>query len=246
MCRESHLNCRPSRIFISKSSPSPSSEFERIPLRDAVEYRPVEDQRRTRSARQVYQLHTTYGSPSKYDAFQIPQRHQAHAPQPFRVGSPFQQLVDISAADRDANRHLDNHQFASSAFKMPLNNYNSAAVVATSADLRQGEEKYVFCYFTNWAFYRKGDGKFVPENMDRNLCTHVIYSFSSLEADSLLMKEFDPWADVDNGKVVSDNFTGQFLTSNSFPTPFRSLPSLDQDEHSRHPRHRRLDGLYWR
>lgn len=82
---------------------------------------------------------------------------------------------------------------------MPLNN---PAAFATSADLRKDEEKYVFCYFTNWAFYRKGDGKFVPENIDRDLCTHVIYSFSSLEADSLLMKEFDPWADIDNGKEL--------------------------------------------
>lgn len=114
---------------------------------------------------------------------------------PFRVGSPFQKLIDISGEPALLHRQhhpVDVYHLTSSALKNPQNSL---------ADLRQGEEKYVFCYFTNWAFYRKGDGKFVPENIDHQLCTHVIYSFSSLEADTLLMKEFDPWADVENGKA---------------------------------------------
>ncbi|KAF2898205.1 hypothetical protein ILUMI_07967 [Ignelater luminosus] len=56
----------------------------------------------------------------------------------------------------------------------------------------------VVCYVTNWAFYRKGDGKFVPEHLDQRLCTHVIYAFASLDAEKLLLKAFDPWADLDN------------------------------------------------
>lgn len=139
-------------------------------------------------------------SPGKFNAFQIPSQQYLANPQPFRFGSPYQQLVDISGEpeillDQHQNAHL--YQLTHSALKNPSE--------VSLADLRQGEEKYVFCYFTNWAFYRKGDGKFVPENIDPNLCTHVIYSFSSLEADSLLMKEFDPWADVENGKRNSSS-----------------------------------------
>lgn len=144
-------------------------------------------------------FHNPYG-PNKFAAFQIPHRHQIVDPQPFRIGSPYQQLVDISAEpDILLNQHQlhDVFHFTSSALKNPTHHHGGV-----SSDLRMGEEKYVFCYFTNWAFYRKGDGKFVPENIDPSLCTHVIYSFSSLEADSLLMKEFDPWADVDNGKEI--------------------------------------------
>lgn len=67
------------------------------------------------------------------------------------------------------------------------------------SDLRK-DDKNVVCYVTNWAFYRKGDGKFVPEHLDQRLCTHVIWAFSSLEPEQLMIKEFDPWADIDNSK----------------------------------------------
>lgn len=138
-------------------------------------------------------MHRSIFSSDKFNAYSAPIGHHSHTPQHFRVGSPFQKLIDISS-EKDATRF---NQFN------VVNNYHieqSALKDASGADLKQGEEKYVFCYFTNWAFYRKGDGKFVPENLDSSLCTHIIYSFSSLEADSLLLKEFDPWADVENGK----------------------------------------------
>ncbi|XP_068629927.1 probable chitinase 10 [Battus philenor] len=58
--------------------------------------------------------------------------------------------------------------------------------------------KRVVCYMTSWAFYRRGEGKFVPEHIDTRLCTHVVYAYSSLLTDDLVIKEFDPWADITN------------------------------------------------
>lgn len=205
--------CEPLIQFKSNPDLLPSSQFERTPLRDAVEYRPIEDERRSRSVRQVHgyhfqyqyqpsltsSVHSRYGPPSKYDAYQIPHHGQNVEPEPFRTGSKYQQLVDISASPeifQNQGQLFDVYQLSSDALKLPVLDFQPSF-----ADLRQNEEKLVFCYFTNWAFYRKTEGKFVPENIDPSLCTHVIYSFSSLEADTLLMKEFDPWADVENGKT---------------------------------------------
>lgn len=56
----------------------------------------------------------------------------------------------------------------------------------------------VICYFCNWAWYRQEGGRFVPEDIDPDLCTHVLYGFAVLDGSSLTIKSHDPWADIDN------------------------------------------------
>lgn len=51
---------------------------------------------------------------------------------------------------------------------------------------------------TNWAWYRKEDGKFVPEDIDPELCTHVIYAFAVIDPQTNTIKMHDSWADKDN------------------------------------------------
>ena len=61
------------------------------------------------------------------------------------------------------------------------------------------EENRVVCYFTNWAWYRPGDGKYRPRDVQAGLCTHIVYGFAILDPVTLNIRAHDSWADFDNG-----------------------------------------------
>lgn len=66
-------------------------------------------------------------------------------------------------------------------------------------------ENRVVCYYTNWSVYRSGTAKFKPENINPNLCTHLIYAFSRLTKDNTSLKPFDEYQDIVQGGYT--NFT---------------------------------------
>ena len=43
----------------------------------------------------------------------------------------------------------------------------------------------VVCYYTNWSQYRQKIGKFLPENIDPFLCTHIIFAFGWIKNGKL-------------------------------------------------------------
>jgi chitinase len=50
-------------------------------------------------------------------------------------------------------------------------------------DQEPNDRKYkVVCYYTNWAQYRPQPGTYFPENVDPNLCTHIIFAFAKINA----------------------------------------------------------------
>jgi len=65
----------------------------------------------------------------------------------------------------------------------------------TTKPVPSGDKKVV-CYFTNWAWYRPGDGKFMPKDIDASLCTHIMYAFAELSNNKII--PYDSWADIDN------------------------------------------------
>jgi len=39
------------------------------------------------------------------------------------------------------------------------------------------------CYYTNWSQFRRGIWKFMPENIETGLCTHIYFAFASMTED---------------------------------------------------------------
>uniref|UniRef100_W5LHI6 Acidic mammalian chitinase n=1 Tax=Astyanax mexicanus TaxID=7994 RepID=W5LHI6_ASTMX len=59
-----------------------------------------------------------------------------------------------------------------------------AGTYSTATDL--------ICYFTNWSQYRPSNGKYLPDNVDPQLCTHLIYAFSVINyANELVTYEWN-------------------------------------------------------
>ena len=49
----------------------------------------------------------------------------------------------------------------------------------------------IVCYMTNWSQYRPDAGKFLPDNVDPFMCTHLIYAFAKLENNKLAPFEWN-------------------------------------------------------
>jgi chitinase len=80
----------------------------------------------------------------------------------------------------------------SSSIHNDNNNNNKNVNIRPVAGSGNADKGYkIVCYFTNWAQYRPKTGKYLPEDIDPHLCTHIIYAFgwmkkgklSSLEAN---------------------------------------------------------------
>lgn len=56
----------------------------------------------------------------------------------------------------------------------------------------------VLCYFQSSSWRRTGAGKFLLENINENLCTHIIYAFANLDNSTLKIIPKDRSTDIDN------------------------------------------------
>lgn len=48
----------------------------------------------------------------------------------------------------------------------------------------------IVCFYSNWAQYRNDPAKYFPEDIDPNLCTHVIFAFAKID-ENLELASFE-------------------------------------------------------
>uniref|UniRef100_A0A0L8GIQ9 Uncharacterized protein n=1 Tax=Octopus bimaculoides TaxID=37653 RepID=A0A0L8GIQ9_OCTBM len=70
-------------------------------------------------------------------------------------------------------------------------------LLSTTVSIVAGELRRV-CYYTNWSQYRKGAGKFLPSDIDPQLCTHICFAFAKVTNYKLQPAEWNdkstPWS----------------------------------------------------
>lgn len=71
----------------------------------------------------------------------------------------------------------------SSIIASPLRNVELSTTTEPIPEEPEGPK--MVCYFPAWSFFRGGRGHYTPEDIDPQLCTHVIYAWASLDNDSL-------------------------------------------------------------
>lgn len=68
----------------------------------------------------------------------------------------------------------------------------------------------IICYYASWAVTRTGNGKFLPEDINPNYCTHINYAFLGLGNDGTI-QILDEENDINQGCIVSIFFP--FITN---------------------------------
>ncbi|GAB1603148.1 acidic mammalian chitinase-like isoform X1 [Argonauta hians] len=104
-------------------------------------------------------------------------------------------------ADSTLPRHTtqipDNDLYVSSHIMMLLQVLSSLLLSLLALHVADAKSFFRVCYYSNWSQYREKPAKFLPENIDPQLCTHIIYAFATLNGNYIKPFEWNddstPW-----------------------------------------------------
>lgn len=123
-------------------------------------------------------------------------------------------ICEINCQQVNANKLLSSRKLSgmhgAAAAAAALATTNSNSLTATTTTTTTGQQgvassipgnnngKLLVCYYTNWSQYRPKEGKYVPEDIDPHLCTHVIVAFGWMKKNRLA--PFDASDESKDGK----------------------------------------------
>lgn len=105
-----------------------------------------------------------------------------------------QDRVDLSPAP-STNRFKVRQRKPSTALATSASSDNAVS----SASSKDKDGYKIVCYYTNWSQYRVKIGKFLPEDIPADLCTHIIFAFGWLKKGKL--SSFESNDETKDGKV---------------------------------------------
>ncbi len=105
-------------------------------------------------------------------------------------------------------------------FSIYENNMSVKLIIWSSCADVNSHNKVVVCYVNSWAAKRSGNGKFLVENIDPMLCTHIIYGYAHLDIITYSIQSQFTFIDLEEGGGRGKKLKKKILNMHNFQFKF--------------------------